>query len=128
MMARGLAMDPSSTGVILGGPIASPGFVVIWEFLVKPEARTAFEKIYNPEGGWAQLFRQSPEFLGTHLLRDVRRPQRYRTFDKWTSRDAFLKFRQSHQSAYAALDQQCATLTDLETPVGEFELSGVCGQ
>jgi hypothetical protein len=41
-------------------------YLVIWEFLVKPEAQIEFEKFYGPASDWANLFRQSPDYRGTH--------------------------------------------------------------
>lgn len=100
-------------------------YVVIWEFQVKQGATSAFEKIYGPDGAWAQLFRQSPDYLGTKLVRDLGRPARYLTLDHWTSREALHGFKHEHHSEYAALDKQCETLTEHESLLGEFEsLSG----
>ena len=46
-------------------------FVVVWQFEIAEEKISAFEAAYGPEGTWAQLFRSSPEYLGTELLRDA---------------------------------------------------------
>ena len=46
-------------------------FVVVWRFEIAEEKVAAFESAYGPEGNWAQLFRKSPEYLGTELLRDA---------------------------------------------------------
>ena len=46
-------------------------FVVVWQFEIAEEKISAFEAAYGPEGNWAQLFRSSPEYLGTELLRDA---------------------------------------------------------
>ena len=43
----------------------------LWEFHVKLESISAFERTYGPTGAWAQLFRQSPDYLGTDLIRDL---------------------------------------------------------
>lgn len=94
---------------------------VIWEFQVKPESISAFEKIYGPEGAWAQLFRQSADYLGTELLHGLSRPGRYLTLDHWTSREALQRFKQDHHAAYTALDKQCESLTEHEALLGEFE-------
>jgi len=104
--------------------MAGAGYLVIWEFLVKREARLAFEETYGPEGAWVQLFRRSPEYIGTQLLRDLSRPGRYLTLDRWTSRNALVRFKHDHKSAYAELDQQCEALTEHEILLGEFELCG----
>jgi heme-degrading monooxygenase HmoA len=94
---------------------------IIWEFLVPEHCRPEFERTYGPNGAWAQLFRQSPDYLGTELIRDLNRPGRYLTLDRWTSREALHRFKQSHQTAYAALDKQCESLTGKEMFVGDFE-------
>ncbi len=95
--------------------------LALWQFQVKPESVTAFEEIYGPDGAWAQLFRQSPDYMGTELLRELDHPGRYVTLDRWTSRDSLGRFKKDHQSAYTALDKQCETLTEKETFLGDFE-------
>jgi len=96
-------------------------YLVIWEFHPKPDSIPTFEKIYGPGGDWAQLFRLSPDFLGTELVRDRNHSGRYLTLDRWTSHDAFHQFKQDHRAEYDALDHQCENLTELEHPLGEFE-------
>jgi heme-degrading monooxygenase HmoA len=96
-------------------------YLAIWEFEVNADFRSQFEKTYGSEGAWARLFRQSPEYRGTKLIRDLTRPGRYLTLDYWTSRDAFQRFKQAYAAEYANLDQQCERLTDHEAMVGEFE-------
>ncbi len=100
-------------------PVAT--FTTIWEFQVKPEARSQFESIYGPNGDWAQLFRRSPEYRETTLLQDPNRPGRYFTLDQWTSREALHQFKREHMADYAALDKKCEGLTDNELHVGDFE-------
>ena len=80
-----------------------------------------FEETYGPNGAWGQLFRQSPDYLGTELIRDLDHLGRYLTLDHWTSRESLHRFKQAHQSAYAALDKQCESLTEKETFLGDFE-------
>ena len=93
----------------------------IWEFHVKPGARSQFAKIYGPEGDWAQLFRRSSEYRGTTLLHDHDHPDRSLTLDHWTSREALQQFKRDHHSEYVALDKQCASLTVQEIFIGDFE-------
>jgi heme-degrading monooxygenase HmoA len=100
-------------------PVAN--FTAIWEFHVKPEARSQFERIYGPDGDWAQLFRRSPEYCGTTLLQDRDHPERYLTLDHWASRDALAQFKREHHADYAALDKKCESLTEKETFVGDFD-------
>jgi len=101
---------------------AQPGYLALWEFHVKPEARAEFERAYGPEGDWAQLFGKSPDYRGTELLRDPSGSGRYLTLDRWASRDAFLQFKREFQSEYAALDRQCEALTERESLLGEFSV------
>jgi quinol monooxygenase YgiN len=96
-------------------------YLALWEFQVSPDSISAFEEIYGPDGSWAQLFRQSPDYLGTELLRDFNRPGRYLTLDRWTSSDALRRFKQDHHAAYSALDKQCESLTEKEMFLGDFE-------
>jgi quinol monooxygenase YgiN len=96
-------------------------FTAVWEFQVKPEAVSAFESIYGPDGAWAQLFRQSPDYRGTELVRDLDRLGRYLTLDHWTSREALRRLKQDLHAEYAALDQQCESLTEREVLLGNFE-------
>jgi heme-degrading monooxygenase HmoA len=88
---------------------------------VKPESISAFEQTYGPDGAWAQLFRQSPDYLGTELIRDLDHPGRYLTVDKWISRESLNRFKKEHHAAYAALDKKCEILTERETFHGDFE-------
>ena len=45
-------------------------FVVVWQFEIAEEKVPDFEAAYGSEGAWAKLFRSSPKYLGTELLRD----------------------------------------------------------
>ncbi|MBZ5655926.1 MAG: hypothetical protein LAO56_11710 [Acidobacteriia bacterium] len=96
-------------------------YLAIWEFEINPKSRAQFEEIYGPDGAWARLFRQSPDYRGTKLIRDLTHPGRYLTLDSWLSREAFHTFKQVHAAEYAMLDKQCESLTEHEEMVGEFE-------
>jgi heme-degrading monooxygenase HmoA len=96
-------------------------YLAVWEFQVRSAALGEFELIYGASGSWAGLFRKSSEYLGTELVRDPDHPGRYLTIDRWTSREAFLRFKQEHATEYAALDETCDRLTTAEKFVGSFE-------
>ena len=96
-------------------------YLAIWEFEIKSESRAQFEEIYGPDGAWARLFRRSPDYGGTALVRDLDRPGRYLTLDRWTSREALQHFKQDHHAAYTALDEQCESLTERELFLGNFQ-------
>ena len=95
-------------------------FIVIWQFEIAEEKVAAFEAAYGPEGDWARLFRSSPEYRGTELLRDAYIPGSYLTIDRWTSEDAFRAFRKEHDADYETLDRACDALTQKETRIGAY--------
>ena len=99
-------------------------FLVVWEFHVKPGAEKRFEAIYDPAGAWAMLFARDPEFVRTELQRDLRAPGRYLTLDYWTNEASYEQFRALHQAEYEALDKECGSLTESETLIGRFVVTG----
>lgn len=97
-------------------------FVVVWQFEIAEENVSAFEAAYGPEGSWARLFRSSPDYHGTELLRDAYIPGSYLTIDRWASEDAFRAFRRDHDADYEQLDRACDALTSRETRVGAYSV------
>jgi heme-degrading monooxygenase HmoA len=95
-------------------------FVVVWRFEVAEEKIQPFEDAYGPDGAWARLFRSSPQYLGTELLRDAYVPGGYLTIDRWVSEDDFRTFRKDHDSEYESLDRSCDHLTSRETRIGAY--------
>lgn len=95
-------------------------FVVVWRFEIAEEKMAGFEAAYGPEGAWSKLFRTSPDYKGTELLRDAYVPGSYLTIDRWTSEEAFRAFRKQHDGEYEKLDRQCDALTGRETRVGAY--------
>lgn len=95
-------------------------FVVVWQFEIAEEKIADFEAAYGPDGAWAQLFRSSPQYLGTELLRDAYVSGVYLTVDRWASDEAFRAFRKDHDSDYEQLDRSCDALTSRETRIGAY--------
>jgi heme-degrading monooxygenase HmoA len=95
-------------------------FVVIWQFEIAEEKIDAFEAAYGPQGTWAELFRSSPDYLGTELLRDAYIPGAYLTIDRWASEGDFRAFRKDHDREYEELDRACDELTSHESRVGAY--------
>lgn len=95
-------------------------FVVVWQFEVAEENVAAFEAAYGPEGSWAQLFRTSPRYRGTELLRDAYVPGVYLTIDRWASEEDFRVFRREHDQEYEVLDRACDALTSKEMRIGAY--------
>jgi heme-degrading monooxygenase HmoA len=101
--------------------MADWGLVVIWEFYALPGCETRFERVYGPEGEWAQLFKSGVGYVGSELNRDCNVPRRYVTLDFWSSRAAYDKFREANLPEYELLDQRCQPLTERETELGCLE-------
>jgi heme-degrading monooxygenase HmoA len=97
-------------------------FVVVWQFEIAEEKIAAFEAAYGSEGAWAQLFRSSPDYRGTELLRDAYIPGSYLTIDRWASEEAFRAFRKDRDADYESLDRSCDSLTSRETRIGAYTL------
>ena len=95
-------------------------FVVVWQFEIAEEKIAAFEAAYGPNGSWAQLFRASPGYRGTELLRDAFIPGSYLTIDRWNSENDFRAFRKEHDAEYEALDRSCDAMTARETRIGAY--------
>lgn len=97
-------------------------FVVVWQFEIAEEKIPAFEATYGPAGAWAQLFRSSPQYLGTELLHDAYITGGYLTIDRWASEEDFRAFRKQNDHAYEALDRSCDDLTTRETRIGAYSV------
>lgn len=95
--------------------------VIIWEFYALPGCETRFERVYGPDGEWAQFFKSGLGYIGTELSRDCKVPRRYVTLDFWSSRTAYDKFREANLPEYQVLDQRSEALTERETELGCFE-------
>jgi heme-degrading monooxygenase HmoA len=95
-------------------------FVVVWQFEIAEEKVAGFEAAYSPEGAWAQLFRTSPDYQGTELLRDAYISGNYLTIDRWASEEAFRAFRKDHDADYETLDRACDQLTSREVRIGAY--------
>ncbi len=93
---------------------------ILWEFAVRQEKVSDFEHHYGPAGSWAQLFRRSPAYRGTTLLRDS--GHRYITRDCWDSLESFRDFRRQHALEYDELDRTCEGYTESERQLGVFEV------
>ena len=95
-------------------------FVVVWQFEIAEDKISGFEAAYGSDGAWAKLFRTSPSYLGTELLRDAYIPGAYLTIDRWSSEADFRAFRKEHDAEYEALDRTSDSLTARETRIGAY--------
>ena len=80
-----------------------------------------FERVYGPDGEWAQFFRGGRGYVGTELLRDVETPGRYLVIDRWESRQAYDAFVAEHRDAYMRRVDETAFRYEQELRLGTFE-------
>jgi heme-degrading monooxygenase HmoA len=95
---------------------------IVWEFVVKEEARGQFELAYGPGGAWSKLFAQYPGFRGTTLLRDTKNPRRYLTIDLWDTETQREQMLAEHKSEYSNLQAAFGDWTESKTEVGIFRV------
>ncbi len=94
--------------------------LLLWEYQVQPEQREEFESLYRPDGLWVDLFRRSPGYVSTTLLRDLQDPNRFLVSDRWASVEAYEQLRTQHAGDYQALDERGRRLYRAEREVGRF--------
>jgi len=80
-----------------------------------------FERVYGPEGEWAQFFRRGRGYVGTELLRDVEAPGRYLVVDRWESAEAYNDFVATHREDYMQRVDDTRFHYDSELRFGTFE-------
>jgi quinol monooxygenase YgiN len=95
--------------------------IIIWQYHVKAEHVSEFEKIYASDGTWAELFQKADGFLSTELARHHENPARCLTIDRWTSKEAYEAFKTDYSQEYSELDARCEELTEMERLLGGFE-------
>ncbi len=95
---------------------------IVWEFVVKEEARGQFELAYGPGGAWSKLFARCPGFRGTTLLRDTKNPRRYLTIDFWDTVAQREQMLAERKAEYSNLDAAFADWTESKTEVGIFRV------
>jgi heme-degrading monooxygenase HmoA len=80
-----------------------------------------FERVYGPDGAWAEFFRDGAGYVGTELLRDLEAPGRYLVVDRWTSTDAYNAFVSEHRGEYMRRVDETRYQYDSELRFGTFE-------
>jgi quinol monooxygenase YgiN len=91
---------------------------VLWQFRAKPDKVDEFERDYGPEGVWAQLFRRSPQYERSVLLRDPTQEASYVVIDIWHDEASYQRFKKEFHDEYQRIDRQCEALTLEEKPLG----------
>lgn len=95
---------------------------IIWEFIVKEEARGQFELAYGPGGAWSTLFADCRGFLGTTLLRDVSDSRHYLRVEVWENETQREQALAERSVEYAEVDAALAEWTESRTRVGIFRM------
>jgi heme-degrading monooxygenase HmoA len=95
-------------------------YVIIWSFQTTRQRRRKFEAVYGPAGKWAELFRQSPDYIGTELLQSDDVPGLYLTIDRWKSEEAYLDFLEVKEAEYTKMDNLCEKMTVNQEFLGRY--------
>lgn len=93
---------------------------ILWEFEVREGQGPEFERHYAKNGSWAEFFRRSPAYQGTTLFCGAE--NRYITWDRWESQEAYEEFRLANRQDYDELDNRFQALTVSERCLGFFEM------
>jgi len=80
-----------------------------------------FERVYGPDGEWAEFFRRGQGYIGTELLRDVEVPGRYLVVDRWETADAYNEFTAAHRDEYMRRVDETRFRYEHELRFGTFE-------
>ena len=80
-----------------------------------------FERVYGPNGDWAQFFRQGSGYIGTELLRDIESEGRYLLIDRWESAEAYNAFAAQHREEYVRRVDETHLYYHQELRFGTFE-------
>ena len=95
---------------------------IVWEFVVKEQARGQFELAYGPGGAWSELFGESPGFRGTAVLRDAENPRRYLTIDLWDTGAPQEERLAERRAQYSSLDAVLGDWIESKSEVGVFRV------
>jgi len=95
--------------------------VLVWEYRARPGRTEEFESTYRPDGPWGELFRGSPGYISTSLMRDLRDPLRFLVADRWTSEAMYEEFKRDVAERYLDLSDRSRRLYERETEIGRFD-------
>jgi heme-degrading monooxygenase HmoA len=95
--------------------------VIVWEYMARPDRLVEFETLYRPDGPWVELFKRSPGFVSTTLMRDVRDGNRFMIADRWTSEESYEAFKQDFADEYQQLSRQGERVHRAEHLIGRFD-------
>ena len=67
------------------------------ELIAAENREVDVEKVFGPDGIWAELVANGEGYLGSEVVCESRLERRYRAFDYWVSHLAFESFRRARQ-------------------------------
>jgi heme-degrading monooxygenase HmoA len=95
--------------------------VIALVFRYEARDREEFERVYGPEGAWAEFFRQGSGYIGSELLRDLEEPERYLVIDRWETAEAYNAFLAEHEDEYVRRSEEVRLHYVQELRFGTFE-------
>jgi len=96
------------------------GFLIVWQFRVRPPMKRSFLHAYGNAGEWVRFFSQDRHYIGTELTHDLKTPGTYLTLDFWTSERAYENFKRRNAAGYETIDAKCEALTESEREIGRY--------
>lgn len=93
---------------------------IMWAFGVKSGKEDEFEQLFDTDGDWSVLNRQTRSYLGSSFLRDQNRSSRYIVIEYWSEMVVSEPHRAYRSDAIVALEQRHATLVETVEPLGIF--------
>lgn len=95
--------------------------VIVWEYMARPDRLEEFESLYRPDGPWVELFKKSPGFVSTTLMRDVKNTNRFVIADRWNSEESYEAFKQDFAAEYQTLSERGERTHRAEHLIGRFD-------
>jgi heme-degrading monooxygenase HmoA len=95
--------------------------VIALVFSYEVREAAEFERVYGPDGDWAQFFAEARGYIGTELLRDVEIPSRYVLIDRWDTADDYNAFAAEHREEYMRRVDDTRFHYEQELRFGTFE-------
>lgn len=93
--------------------------VLVFSYQAREPAE--FERVYGPEGEWAEFFRRGAGYVGTELLRDSETAGRYLVLDRWESGEAYNAFVEANRDEFMARVDDTRVYYEQELRLGTFE-------
>jgi heme-degrading monooxygenase HmoA len=95
--------------------------VIVWEYMAQTDRLAEFETLYSPDGAWVKLFKNSPGFVSTTLMRDIRNPNRFVIADRWMSEESYEAFKHEFAGDFEKLTTRGERLHHAEHLIGRFD-------